>query len=150
MKNTAIPCFYVPTSKQLFDFHMQSLLQKKCPGQKRLDRLFDLYQCTCEGRIEWTEDGYYHVRSSVESYKNVSDGTITADFRLLRQAFLVFVCGEKPSPSAKILADLFASFAKDNTKIPVDFSKILNEGTGSVEQTLNNLMENITPNNSAQ
>lgn len=143
MKNDATPIFYVPTSKRLFDFHMKTFLQEKCPGPKRLGRLFELYKVALESTVEFTESGFGFVRTCIEAYKTASDSVITADFRLLRQGCLVFMCAEKPTPAAKAVADLFANIAKEDVKHSAVFSDILSEN--SVEKAMDKLFKSISP-----
>ena len=122
MRKSITPCYYVPTMRKFFDFHMQEILKEQCPGKKRLDRLFSLYKMTCDDKIEWTKYGYDSVRSCIEAYKDASEKVITADFLLLRKAYLVFVCGETESPMMKILGELMS----DGGKVNIDLSDMLN------------------------
>ena len=135
MRKCITPCYYVPTIRKFFDFHMQEIFKEKCPGKKRLDRLFSLYKMTCDDKIEWTEYGYDSVRSCIEAYKDASEKVITADFLLLRKAYLVFVCGETVSPVMKLFGELMS----DCGKVDVDFSEVLNgfekaEGTSATQK----------------
>ena len=109
MRSNLVPCYFVPNTLPIFLFHMRTTLEGRCPGGKRLRRLFDLYKLTCDGHIEWTELGYEHVRSCIEAYAKASDGVIADDFRLLRLANLVFVYGERPSPMKELFGDLFGN-----------------------------------------
>jgi len=108
MKKNITPCYYVPTTRSHFDFHMQELFKERCPGKKRLDRLFALYSMVLDGRVAWSERGYEAVRSNIEAYRNASERVITSDFLILRKAYLVFVLGETPSPTMKLLQDIWA------------------------------------------
>ncbi len=107
MKDAATPLFYVPTSKRFFEFHMKTSLGKKCPGQKRLDRLSALYEMVRREPIPFTGIGCQIIRDGIEAYQKSSDDVITRDFRLLREAHLVFMCGEKPSVAMQFFAELF-------------------------------------------
>ena len=124
MRKNVTPCYYVPTTRKFFDFHMQEFFKEKCPGKKRLDRLFLLYKMTCDNRIEWTEYGYDSIRSCIEEYKDASERVITADFLILRKAYLVFVGGEIESPAKTIFGEILSDWSSDLSK--VDISDIFN------------------------
>ncbi len=108
MRKNITPCYYVPTVREHFDFHMRELFKERCPRKKRLNRLFALYSMVLAGRVAWSESGYDAVRSNIDAYRNASERVITSDFLILRKAYLVFVLGEIPSPTAKLLEDIWS------------------------------------------
>ena len=131
MRNLATPFYGVPNDQGHFDFHMRTLLKDQCPGEKRLRRLFELYRLARDSRVEWTEYGYARVREEIEAYKEASEKVIDEDFRLLRKAYLVFVYGEKPSETARIMAELFGDLVKGGPSLPPDFfDEVLHPAAG--------------------
>lgn len=107
-KSLATPFYGIPNDQQVFDFHMRTILMARCPSEKRLRRLFQLYKLAKADRVDWTEAGYAFVRDSIKAYKNASDNVITADFRFLRKTHLLFVYVEEPTEASRFFAELLS------------------------------------------